>query len=475
MSFLSDARIVTRALDKFRRQSLSRSRRVVSQTPIEELVEGLDLARLTREGGLSGRRLARFMDTYLASATSLLHPAYMAHQVAVPHPTGALASLVDGFTNNAMAIYEMGPAAAAIEFFVLNWMICRAGWTPAPYPREGRAGLHAGGVLTHGGSLANLTALLAARSALAPDAWEKGIPGDLALLASPESHYSVARAAGILGLGHQAVYALEVDSRARIAPDGIPSAVARVRADGRRPMALVANACSTALGLYDPLVEISAACRENGIWLHVDGAHGASALLSETHRRLLRGVENADSLVWDAHKMLRTPTLCAAVLVRDARTLDAAFQQEASYLFHDKTQPGVDFIHRTVECTKAGLGLRFFAVLASLGERGLAEYVDRQFALAREAYAFLSSQADFQCPAAPEANIICFRIQGPDELQIAVRDALIADGSFHLSTAEFAGRRYLRAAFMNPDTSMEDVRALCERIRAVAGRASAVG
>lgn len=249
--------------------------------------------------------------------------------------------------------------------------------------------------------------------------------------------------------------------------------VARVRSDGRRPMALVANACSTALGLYDPLAEISAACRQHGIWLHVDGAHGASALLSETHRSLLRGVEDADSLAWDAHKLLRTPTLCAAVLVRDARRLDHAFQQEASYLFHDKNQPGVDFIHRTVECTKAGLGLRFFAVLASLGEKGLADYVDRQFALAREAHTFLSALPDYECPVEPEANIICFRIQGPDELQIAVRDALIADGSFHLSTAEFAGRRYLRAAFMSPDTTMRDVRLLAERVRACASRRSA--
>ena len=468
MSFLSDARIVTRALERFHRQSLSRARRVVSQAPIEELVGGLELEHLSREGGLTGRRLARFMATYLETATALHHPRYMAHQVAVPHPAGALASLVDGFTNNAMAIYEMGPAAAAIEFFVLNWMISRVGWKPAPYPREQAGGIHAGGVLTHGGSLANLTALLAARSAAAPDAWEKGIPRDLALLASAESHYSVARAAGILGLGHDAVYALPVDSKARIVADKIPWTVARVRADGKKPMALVANACATALGLYDPLAEISDACRGEGIWLHVDGAHGASALLSPTHRALLRGVEAADSMVWDAHKLLRTPTLCAAVLVRDARTLDAAFQQEASYLFHDKDQPGVDFIHRTVECTKAGLGLRFFAVLASLGEKGLADYVDRQFALAREAQAFFSSQPDFECPVEPESNILCFRLRGADDLQFALRDALIADGSFHLSTAEFAGRRYLRASFMNPDTTMSDVRALADRLRQAA-------
>src|SRR5208337_5175993 len=166
---------------------------------------------------------------------------------------------------------------------------------------------------------------------------------------------------------------------------------------------------------------------------------GASALLSPRHRGLLHGVESADSLAWDAHKLMRTPALCAAVLVRDSRTLDGAFQQEASYLFHDKEQPGVDFIHRTVECTKAGLGLRFFAVLASLGETGLARYVERQFALAREAHAYISGLPDFESPFPPETNILCFRLRGGDAVQLAVRDALIAEGSFHLSTAELQG------------------------------------
>ena len=472
MSFLSDARIVTRALDRFYRESVRRGGRVISQAPIEDLVEGLGLHDFARQGGLRGRNLARFLDRYLESCTRLHHPAYMAHQVAVPAYAGALGALVDGFTNNAMAIYEMGPAAAAIEFFVVNWMIGKVGWTPAPSPRETSTGAHAGGVLTHGGSLANLTALLAARTHLAPDSWEKGSPANLAVLAPQESHYSVARAAGLLGIGRNGLYELEVDVNGRVIPDRIPAAFARVEADGRRPMALVANACSTALGLYDPLAEIAAACRERGVWLHADGAHGASALLSERHRGLLRGVEQADSLVWDAHKLMRTPTLCAAVLVRDARTLDGAFQQEASYLFHDKEQPGVDFIHRTVECTKAGLGLRFFAVLASQGEEGLARYVERQFALAREACSFISALPDFECPVLPEANILCFRINGDDALQIAVRDALIADGSFYLSTAELNGRRFLRASFMNPDTTLRDVRRMTERVRqAAAARA----
>ncbi len=468
MSFLSDARVVSRALDRFMRRAATRATRVVTQSPIEDLGAALDLEGHAQRGGLTGRKLAAFMDRYLASATNLHHPGYMAHQVAVPHPAGALASLVDGFTNNAMAIYEMGPPAAAIEFWVLNWMIRKIGWTPTPFPRDARASEpHAGGVLTHGGSLANLTALLAARSRIAPDAWERGTPPDLALLVPAESHYSIARAAGILGLGSAAIYPLEVDARGRIIAERIGQCIRRVRADGRRPMALVANACSTALGLYDRLRPIGAACRDEHVWLHVDGAHGASALISPEHRPLLDGVELADSLSWDAHKLMRTPTLCAAVLLRDAQHLDSAFRQEASYLFHDKAQPGVDFIHRTVECTKAGLGLRFFAVLAALGEQGLARYVERQFALARQAHEWIAGLPDFECPCAPESNILCFRLRADDAVQFAARDALIAEGSFHLSTAEVQRKRFLRAAFMNPDTSMEDVRKMIGRVRAV--------
>ncbi|HVO39238.1 MAG TPA: pyridoxal-dependent decarboxylase [Spirochaetia bacterium] len=474
MSFASDARIVTRQLNRFYRTSIAGEAPVIRQEPIEDIVENLELERLAREGGLGGRRLARFVQRYLATATRLHHPLYLAHQVAAPHPTGALASLIDGLTNNAMAIYEMGPAAAAIEFFVLNWMIRKIGWKPMPSPREDAGDAqHAGGALTHGGSLANLTALLAARGSLAPETWEKGTPPDLALLAPVESHYSIARAAGIMGIGSASVYELAVNEEGRIVPDRLPETFHRVESDGRRPLALVANACSTAVGLYDSLAEIAAACRERGVWLHVDGAHGASALLSEKHRSLLDGAAMADSLVWDAHKLMRTPTLCAAVLVRDARTLDGAFRQEASYLFHDKEQPGFDFIHRTVECTKAGLGLRFFAVLASLGEKGLADYVDGRIALAQEAHRYISSLPDFECAVPPESNILCFRIRGGDELQLSVRDALIQRGSPYLSTAEFNGRRYLRMVFMSPETTMRDVESAVAAARRTAGETRA--
>ena len=466
MSFAKDCAIAAEALEAFAARAGTREGPVITQPPMRQLADNLDLDRLIRDGGLTGDALAQFLDTYLASATRLVHPRYMAHQVAVPQPTSAIAALVDGFTNNAMAIYEMGPPAATIEHVVLDWMLAKAGWRPAPFPGESRPPEpHGGGVLTHGGSLANLTVLLAARGRVAPKAWAEGTPRNLVILAPATSHYSIARAAGILGLGQNALRHPPCDGDGRLVPAQLGPFIDNLRRDGSQILAVVANACSTALGLYDRLRDIAEVCRDRAVWLHVDGAHGASALVSERLRRHLDGLELADSLIWDAHKMLRTSVLAAAVLVRDASDLDGAFREEASYLFHDKDQPGFDFLHRTVECTKAALGLKIFAALAAEGERGMAAFVERQTDLARTAAAWLRAQPGISVAVEPETSIVCFRLDGDDALQLEIRKRLTARGEHYISTTEAKGRRWLRLAFMNPATEMRDVETLVDEIR----------
>ena len=466
MTFLSDLDIVSTALDRQVSLAQARETAVLAQRPLATLIEELRLDHFARQGGLEGEALRDFMARYLGTIINLHQPGYMGHQVAVPHHGAALGALIDGLTNNPMAIYEMGPGAAAIEYFVLNWMLVWIGWMPAPL-EPGRLGESAcgGGVLTHGGSLANLTALIAARTALCPDAWREGCPQDLALLAPGNNHYSIERAVGILGLGTRHIYEVPTDVRGAMEPDALPGVLARLRADGRTPLALVANACSTAVGVYDRLRPLGEFCREHGIWFHVDGAHGASALLSSRHRHLLDGVELADSLTWDAHKMLRTSAVCAALLVRDHRTLDGAFSQEASYLFHDKEQPGFDFLPRAVECTKSALGLKLYLVLAALGETRLAAYVERQYDLAARAYEALKVEAGIEIPVAPESNILCFRAPGPDERQLELRRQILAEGDFYITSTQFQGRRYLRLVFMHPQTGLDDVGRLLARIR----------
>ena len=470
MSFEADARLAVEALVAYQQRAASRIGPVIRQAPLRDLAAELGIAEYIARGGLQGERLREFLDRYLSATTRLLHPGYLAHQVAVPHTSGAIGALIDGFTNNAMAIYEMGPAAAAIEFVIVNWMLEKVGFAPAPLPpAEPGPGTHGGGVLTHGGSAANLTALLAARGRADPDAWRTGVRRDLVVIAPTAAHYSIARAVGIMGMGQQALRPAPTDANGRLVPDRLPHALRAVREEGLSVLALVANACSTAAGLYDPLREVASFCRENGLWLHVDGAHGASALLSARLRGRLEGIDGADSVVWDAHKMLRAPTLCAAVLVRDGRDLDRAFQQEASYLFHEKDQPGFDFIHRTLECTKAGLGLRLFLVLAAEGEAAIARYVERQVELAVAAADLLRRERGFEVAVTPESNIVCFRVTVGDEdvdaLQLGLRRKLLERGRHYVSTTELRGRRWLRLAIMNPATDLDDIERLVAEIR----------
>ncbi|WP_428623418.1 pyridoxal phosphate-dependent decarboxylase family protein [Sedimenticola sp.] len=467
-TFSKDAAIVVEALTDYIRESAEKAVPVIHQPILEQLVEQLKLPQHIAQGELTGESLKQFVDNYLVATTRLHHPGFLAHQVAVPHPTGALGSLIDGATNNAMAIYEMGPAASSIEYFMLNWMLSKIGWQGVPSNRQlDPQSAHAGGVLTHGGSLANLTALLAARSARVPEFWKSGNPGNLLVLVPEQSHYSMKRAVAILGLGEDNCLTLPADADGRVQPSRMAEQIATLEAQGKRILAIVANACGTAAGLYDPLPEIAAICQEHGIWLHVDAAHGGGALVSDRLRHLLQGIDQADSVVWDAHKMMSTPTVCAAVLVRDHRHLDHAFEQEASYLLHAKDQPGFDFISRTVECTKAGLGLRLFMTVAALGEQGLAQQIEGLVQRAAEAAAKIEQRSGFELAIHPEINIVCFRIEGDDQCQLEIRRRLLERGDFYISSTLYRGRRWLRLVFMNPCTSLEDVETLLDEIETI--------
>jgi len=451
--FEQAAEIAIEQLGDYVSRSQSGEGPAVNRAPLDETEQALDLRRQIRDGGMGPQEFGDFLAAYLERTTRLHHPGSMAHQVPAPDMPSALADFVHGAINNPMAIQEMGAAALAIERTVIEWMLEKVGWrTP-----------ESDGVLTHGGSLANLTAMLAARARAVPSAWADGVPGDLAVLAPASAHYSVARSVAIAGLGQAAFIPVGTDELERIRPEMLGDALQRAVSAGRRPIALVADACATGTGLYDDLTAIAAFCREHELWLHVDGAHGASALLSPRHRHLLEGIEQADSLVWDAHKMLRTSALCASVLVRRARDLPGAFQQEASYLFYE-ADASPDIIDRAIECTKAPLGVKLFLNLAWRGEAGLGDYVADTYDRAARFHDIIAARPGFECPYRPESNILCFRYGTDSQRQLEIRELLIQSGEFHLSSVELGGARYLRIVVMSPSTDDATIERLLDAI-----------
>jgi L-2,4-diaminobutyrate decarboxylase len=416
-------------------------------------------------------QLARFA----RESTGIVNPRCMGHQVAPPLPAAALAELVSAVLNNGMAVYEMGPAAVPIELEVVDWM-CKTLGMPAG----------AGGVLTSGGSLGNLTALLAMRQAMADyDVWKTGIDRKLAVLVSSDAHYSIARTLSIMGFGEGGAIRVPVDANHRMTAAAVRDALARAGDDGRGVTArdtsrgddpliigIVAAAGSTATGAFDPLDELADVAAAEGLWLHVDAAHGGGVALSHGQRGKLRGIERADSVVWDAHKLLMMPALITGVLFKKEAHAYEAFAQQASYLFADKrpAETWWDLGQRTLECTKRAMAIELWTALRCYGETWFAEVVDRQHALARELAEKIAAASDFELALAPESNIVCFRHTGARDLDAhnrGLRRRVVEDGTFYIVGTQLPAGYHLRCTLMNPLTESSDLDDLLEHLRAL--------
>jgi L-2,4-diaminobutyrate decarboxylase len=419
----------------------------------------------------AGATLPAVLGRVIARSNHLHHPRYVGHQVTPPLPEAALCDLVGSLLNNGSAVYEMGPVSTALERLLVRFL-------------AGALGMPAGadGVFTSGGSAGNLTALLAARQARAGfDVWSEGNAAGppLALLCSSQAHYSVARALQIMGLGARAAWPVPVDARFRMDAHALAPAKRAAEAAGRRVIGVVASAGSTATGAYDPLEPVASFCEAHGLWMHVDGAHGAAVALSTRHRGLLAGIARADSVVWDAHKLMLMPALVTAVIFRDGRRSYEPFAQDASYLFAD-ARPDDSFdaqwfnlAGRTLECTKLMMSLKLYAVLVTRGPAFLAGYIEGLYALAAAFAERLAAAPDFELAVAPESNIVCFRYlpsdgrRGPalDALQGSVRQRLLERGEFYLVQTGLPGGVYLRVTLLNPFTTMADLEALLAAVR----------
>lgn len=395
----------------------------------------------------------------IENTNHLHHRRYMGHQVPGPLPMAALCEMVASFLNNGMAVYEMGMAGVAMERAVVKWMGRVVGFGP-----------DCDGVLTSGGSLGNLTALLAMRRVQAGRLAVK----NPAILVSDQAHYSVKRAVKIMGWGGDAAVAVPSDTEFRMRTDALPDAMQRAEAAGRSVACVVASACTTATGTHDRLAPIADFCALHGLWLHVDAAHGGPAGLSAKYRHLIDGCERADSVVFDAHKMMLMPALVTGVIFRDGAHSFCAFDDRPSYLLEKSAQEEwYNIGHRTVECTKRLACLKVYAGLMCYGTRFFADYVTRQYDLARTFARMLREAPDFELAVDPDANIVCFRYvpqdgEDPDVVNAIIRRTLVRSGSFYIVQVRLPGGLYLRVTLLNPDITEEDLHALLETIRATA-------
>lgn len=393
----------------------------------------------------------------------LHHPGYVGHQVSVSHPNSILADILASTLNNGMAVYEMGQVSIAMERAICALLTNAIGWDSK-----------ASGFFTSGGTLANLTALLSARQVHSKSKyWNQGHTNTkYAVLVSSEAHYCIDRAVKIMGLGKEAIIQVPTDNYFRIDTSQLERVFQSTLDRGWEIFAFVANAGSTGTGSYDDLQEIARFCKIKNIWLHVDGAHGGAVLFSKKYDHLIKGIEYADSMTLDFHKLLQTSILCTTLLYKNEEYSNETFSQGATYLFQDQSHEWYELGKRTFECTKPMMVLKAFTLLQQLGIEKLGKDIDHRYDLAKEFAEVIKADPDFELATEPESNIVCFRmifpntnIKSANQYTQEVRKKINESGNFYLVQTQIKDTIYLRCSLMNINTNMEILCSLLDNIK----------
>ena len=406
----------------------------------------------------------------LEHATYTGHPGFMAYISGSGTIPGAAADLVAAAINQNVGGWRLSPAATEIELHLCRWFATRLGLPGG-----------AGGYVTSGGAMAAFVGLKAARDARAGWAIRElgtraGSP--LTLYASAEVHHVNTRAADMLGLGRDAVRAIPCDGELRMRVDALRDAVTADLAKGLRPIAVIATAGTVGTGAIDPLDAIADVCAEHGLWMHVDGAYGGVAALTDALRPLFRGIERADSIAFDPHKWLYTPHSGGVLVVRDMQSLAHAFSIDPSYVYEDKavTGRGTDLFALGPQFSRGFHALKIWISLLAHGWSAYQRRIAHDVALARYLYERAAAHPQLETVGpAPVLSIACFRYV-PTELRgdpsaepylNRLNERLMAElqlaGRVFPSNVVLDGQFGLRACIVNFRTEAADIDALLEQ------------
>ena len=409
------------------------------------------------EGRDFGTLLRRLEADVLPFVGHFDHPRFFGYIPGSGTWPAALGDLIAAATNIDSGAWRESAGPSQLELTVLDWF---RGWVG--YPPE------AGGVLVSGGSAANLTAIACAREAIIGP-----MSARIVAYASDQTHSSLARAARHLGFRSDQIRVLPTDSRFRLRVDDLVAALDADAIAGRLPFLVSANAGTTSTGAVDDLVAISRVCRERGIWMHVDGAYGAFAVLTERGRAALEGLELADSITLDPHKWLAMPFEVGCLLVRDGATLERAFELHPEYLQErPEGQHAVNFADRGLQLTRASRAIKVWLAIQTFGVDAFRAVIDRAMELTLEAQRRIETDDRLELVTPASLGILTFRRRGAPAEAADVVDrrneqivALIAaDGDVLLTSTVIGGRYAIRLCVLNHTTDGPDVDHALERV-----------
>ncbi|WP_431932618.1 pyridoxal phosphate-dependent decarboxylase family protein [Micromonospora sp. RP3T] len=456
--------VLTRGVERVARRvaEVDRPGTGVRPEALAPLVGGIDLDRPL---GDTDAALDELHDVWLRDAVWFHHPRYLAHlncPVVIP---ALLGEAVLSAVNSSLDTWDQSAGATLMERRLIDWTAGRIG-----------LGATADGVFTSGGTQSNLQAMLLARE----EAYRREVGSAATRPARPEvlarlrvvtsaaGHFSVQKAAKLLGLAADAVLTVPTDAGRRMRTDELARTIDRCRRDGQVVMAVVATAGTTDFGTIDPLPEIADICTAAGVWLHVDAAYGCGLLVSPTRRHLLDGIERAASVTVDYHKSFFQPVSSSALLVRDGRTLRHA-TWHADYLNPARAaEQGIpNQVDKSLQTTRRFDAGKLWLTLRIMGPDAIGALFDRVVDLAADAWRHLDADPRFEVAAPAQLSTVVFRYVPPDapphlvdEANLHAREALAASGAALVAGTKVDGAHWLKLTLLNPETTVDDVLAV---------------
>ena len=429
------------------------SRQIRSRLDSKLPIKGTDFDALLRV----------FRETIVPFSRQNAHPRMFGYVQSPGTTIGAFADLLASTLNANLTIWRSAPAPVELERLTIDWVRQILGFSP-----------EAGGLFVSGGSMANLAALAAARQA------KEHSLGRLRMYASSATHFSIVKAAALLGIGRENVQHVAVDEHFKMRMDDLVTKITADLEAGYIPFCVVANAGTVDTGAVDPLLEIRELANRFQLWMHVDGSYGAFAVLAESAKKLFAGMEHADSIALDPHKWLYLPVDVGCVIYRDPEIARAAFAHKAEYtrMFGEEADEAFVCWDYGPELSRRFRALKVWMLLKGVGLDRLSEAIESNLACARHLESKVLASDDFEMVAPVELSIFCFRHvpewlrdQSPKAIDAFNERLLVAlqrDGSSYLSNATLAGCFALRGCVLNYRTTLRDMEILLDDLRRVA-------
>ncbi len=373
--------------------------------------------------------------------------------------TGFAGEVITALTNTSMYTYELAPFATLIEQTILKRMGELVGFSDG------------GGTMATGGSNGNMLGMLCAREVAFPSSTHKGIDGTkMAAFVSAESHYSVLMSANVIGIGHQNLFKIPVDEDGRMRPDALRDEIRRAKNEGLTPFCVVSTSGTTVRGAFDSLMEIGQIAHDEGIWHHVDAAWGGSALFSNQLSSLMKGVELADSVCWDPHKMMGLPLICSAFLVKQPEVLAkvCAHGNVAHYLFHENSRD-YDLGRYSLQCGRRNDALKLWLAWRECGDAGWASLVENYISLADHLQTRIDNHPQLEMMSSREWTNVCFRYvprkdMDFNEMNSELRLRIMQNADFMVSRSNIGEDVVIRSVISNPGITVSTLDAFIDEV-----------